>query len=108
MTTTSNQLYSFLMGKMEKDIVENLTSYIDYRSEKTMADALAHLATKADLANLRAELITYQSDLKTELKTDAANLRTEQQNVKSEMVKWLFGSQTPIYAALLKYMFNNS
>jgi hypothetical protein len=107
MTTSSNELYSFLMGKMDKEIVETLTSYIDHRSQKTLTDALTHLATKADLANLRAELKIDKSDLKAELKTDAANLRTEQQTVKSDMLRWLFVSQTPWYVTILRNMLSN-
>ena len=43
-----------------------------------------HVATKAEVADLKTELKTDIADLKTELKTDVANLKTE---LKTDIAK---------------------
>jgi ribosomal protein L29 len=47
------------------------------RIETTLAATLPHLATKADIADLRTELKADYADLRTETKADYAELRTE-------------------------------
>jgi ribosomal protein L29 len=47
------------------------------RIETTLAATLPHLATKADIADLRTEMKADYADLRTEMKSDYADLRTE-------------------------------
>jgi ribosomal protein L29 len=47
------------------------------RIETTLAATLPHLATKADIAELRTEMKADYADLRTELKGDHASLRSE-------------------------------
>ena len=53
------KLYSLLSDKVGKDAAENLTSYIDEKIKNEMNDKSLVLATKTDLANVKAETIKW-------------------------------------------------
>ncbi len=50
--------------------------------------ANVHVATKSDLADLRAEM----AELRAELKTEMAQLRAEMANLESRLVRWFVGA----------------
>jgi hypothetical protein len=55
------------------------------RIETLLSATLPHLATKADLADLRTEMKGDYTGLRSELKGDHADLRTEMANLRTEM-----------------------
>jgi len=57
--------------------LEELDRKIDRQQMALKEDLLLELATKVDLANLRAELKEEMANLRAELKEDMANLRAE-------------------------------
>ena len=84
------------------------------------ADAMSgsDLATKAELfsvkADLQSDIASVRADLKTEiasvradLKTEIASVRSSIAEVKSEILKWMFGAmaaQTAILLTVVKLM----
>jgi hypothetical protein len=63
MNITANQLYSFLSDRMDKDIAEKLTMYIDSKIHQAMTEKTNNFATREDLANLKIELVNMQKDM---------------------------------------------
>lgn len=59
MNLTITQLYSLLSEKVGKETAENLTSYIESKIENTVVDKTQHLASKADLANAKTDMIKW-------------------------------------------------
>ncbi len=55
------------------------------RIETMLAATLPHLATKADLAELRTEMKADYASLRTEMKADNAGLRSETADLRTEM-----------------------
>ncbi len=79
----------------------------------TAADT-SELATKGDIAEVKTEIAEVKSELKTEiaeakleLKTEIAEVKTEIAEVKSDILKWMFGAiiaQTGIILAVVKFL----
>ena len=70
---------------------------------------LSDLATKADLAALRAEMATNGelAGLRNEMKLEFANVRREIAEMKTELIKWVLGigfAQVAAIVALLKLL----
>jgi hypothetical protein len=63
MNITANQLYSFLSDRMDKDIAEKLTMYIDSKINQAMTEKTNNFATREDLAHLKIELVNMQKDM---------------------------------------------
>jgi hypothetical protein len=62
---------------------------------------LSDLATKTDLAAIRAEI----GDLRNEMKLEFANIRREMAEMKTELIKWVLGigfAQVAAIVALLR------
>ncbi|QDW27739.1 hypothetical protein FFJ24_024030 [Pedobacter sp. KBS0701] len=59
MNISVTQLYALLSEKLDKDVAENLTSYIESKVDKTVVDKTAHLASKEDLANTKTDMIKW-------------------------------------------------
>ncbi|WP_431293044.1 hypothetical protein [Pedobacter sp. P26] len=59
MNISVTQLYAPLSEKLDKDVAENLTSYIESKVDKTVVDKTAHLASKEDLANTKTDMIKW-------------------------------------------------
>ena len=64
---------------------------------------LSDLATKADLAALRAEMATNGelAGLRNEMKLEFANVRREIAEMKTELIKWVLGTGFAQVAAIL-------
>ena len=75
---------------------------------------LDHLATKADLAELRADLKSEISDLRTEmagvkgeLRAEIRDVRAEIFDVKGELVRWIFLAvmgQTALFSGIMYFL----
>ena len=59
-----------------------LTRYADLREE--LDRSLAHYATKEDLADQRADVMTEIANLRADVKSEIANLR-------ADLIKWMIG-----------------
>ena len=59
MNITITQLYSLLSEKVGKETAKNLTSYIENKIETSVADKALQLASKADLANTKTDMIKW-------------------------------------------------
>lgn len=59
MNISVTQLYALLSEKLDKDIAEQLTSYIENKVDKTVIDKTTHLASKEDLANTKTDMIKW-------------------------------------------------
>lgn len=53
------KLYSLLSGKLGKESAENLTTYIEKKIKEEVEDKTKILATKADLAENKTEIIKW-------------------------------------------------
>lgn len=82
-TISLTKLYDLLSEKVGKESAESLTVYIESKIKAEVQSNSKFLATKEDVANLRAELKEDIANLRAELKEDIAN-------VKSELIKWMF------------------
>lgn len=58
-TITITKLYALLSGKLGKESAENLTTYIEEKIKEEVEDKTKILATKADLAENKSELIKW-------------------------------------------------
>lgn len=58
-TITITKLYSLLSGKLGKESAENLTTYIEKKIKEEVEDKTKILATKADLAENKTEIIKW-------------------------------------------------
>lgn len=56
---TITKLYSLLSGKLGKESAENLTTYIEKKIKEEVEDKTKILATKADLAENKTEIIKW-------------------------------------------------
>ncbi len=59
MNITITQLYALLSEKVGKETAESLTTYIETKIENNIADKSNHLASKADLANAKTDMIKW-------------------------------------------------
>jgi hypothetical protein len=59
MNITITQLYTLLSEKVGKETAESLTTYIETKIESSVADKAFHLASKADLANAKTDMIKW-------------------------------------------------
>jgi hypothetical protein len=59
MNISVTQLYALLSEKLDKDIAENLTAYIEAKIDKTVVEKTANLASKEDLANTKTDMIKW-------------------------------------------------
>ena len=48
-----------------------------------------HLATRADIADLRAEMKADIGNLRAEMKADNGNLRAEMHRINATLIRWL-------------------
>ena len=53
--------------------------------------AYGHLATKADLAELKGELKADLAGVKGELKADMAEFKADMAEFKADVIKWMIG-----------------
>lgn len=58
-TITITKRYSLLSGKLGKESAENLTTYIEEKIKGEVEDKTKNLATKADLAENKTEIIKW-------------------------------------------------
>ncbi|TZF83667.1 hypothetical protein FW774_09335 [Pedobacter sp. BS3] len=59
MNITITQLYTLLSEKVGKETAESLTTYIEAKIEHSVVDKTQHLASKADLANAKTDMIKW-------------------------------------------------
>lgn len=59
MNISITQLYALLTEKLDKDVAEHLTRYIDHKINQTMTDKTNHLASKEDLANTKSDILKW-------------------------------------------------
>ena len=79
------------------------TPNIDDRISR-MEGALPYLATKADVESLRADLISGDESLRTELRTEIGSLRADIYRMEARLIKWWVGSMiamTVVISSLL-------
>ncbi|WP_262246206.1 hypothetical protein [Parapedobacter soli] len=58
-TITITKLYSLLSNKLGRESAENLTTYIEEKIKDEVGDKTKILATKADLAETKSEVIKW-------------------------------------------------
>lgn len=63
MTITLTKLYDLLSTKIGKEAAENLTTFIEEKIQVEMETKLSNIATKADLAESRAENAEHKAEL---------------------------------------------
>ncbi|MEH0007097.1 MAG: hypothetical protein V6Z82_00030 [Flavobacteriales bacterium] len=63
MQISITQLYRLLSDKVGKENAENLTDYIERKVKDEVKNETRHLATKADLANVKTEMIKWHVGL---------------------------------------------
>jgi len=73
---------------------------IDVRLTKIEA-TLPHLATKADLTNLRTDLMAEMSGLRTDMKVEMSSLKANIASVETKLIKWFIGSVIAISALII-------
>lgn len=59
MNISITQLYALLSEKLDKDTIEQLTSYIEAKGDKSVVDKTTHLAFKEDLASAKTDMIKW-------------------------------------------------
>ena len=70
-----------------------------HANENTFKDAIKKIATKTDIAELKAEMKSDIAELKAEIKSDLAELRTE-----LRYMRWFIVIVVSIAVALIKYL----
>ncbi|MCX8026523.1 MAG: hypothetical protein N3A62_01530 [Thermodesulfovibrionales bacterium] len=91
--------------KTKLELKQELTKELVTR--ELFEERMSRMATKEDLANLRAELKQDIADLRAEFKQDIANIRVEFQSSKAEIIKWVAAmlvAQAAAIAALVKLL----
>lgn len=69
---------------------------------EAFADATdQQLATKTDIANLRTEMTSLRTELKTDIRETELRLETKIEATKSEILKWMFGQTLVILGVLI-------
>jgi hypothetical protein len=89
--------------KLEKALGEEAAAVIAHVFERADEKWRRDLATKADLQEVRNDLI--ERIAKTD--NSIANVRVEMQAMKSEMIKWMMGgfvAQTALLMAILAFL----
>jgi hypothetical protein len=76
---TITKLYDLLIPKLGKEAAENLTTFIESKTDYGLENNTKGLATKVDLANVRTEL----ANVKGELLERIGETRTE-------IIRWMF------------------
>ncbi len=95
------EIYEDLKSQFKEEEARTLTKALEKSLEEYQKRQESFLATKDDIANLRAELkedinnvrVATKDDivnLRTELKEDINKVRNELANAKAEIIKWLF------------------
>ena len=90
-TTTDIQLFQILKQKLGEKEAESLVTFVDAKIKESNEQSLKAVATKEDLANLRAELLA------------------EIKDTKAEMIKWMFIfwiGQLASFIAIAKFIFH--
>lgn len=59
MSTTVTQLYERLSQSLNRSAASQLTEYIDLKVDQKVQDKIAHLASREDLAQTKAEMIKW-------------------------------------------------
>jgi hypothetical protein len=73
------ELYEILKTKVGEKEAKTLVEYIETNVEKKFEEKRDILATKEDLANLKADLMV-----------EIEKVRTEMQRMKADIIKWMF------------------
>ncbi|MBI4488597.1 MAG: hypothetical protein HY694_05890 [Deltaproteobacteria bacterium] len=84
------KLYEMLKPKLGQEEARSLLTHIDEVHRDTLQQALRGLATKEDLANLRAELLQEIGNVRQEIGKEIGNVRQEIANVRADLLKWMF------------------
>lgn len=90
------QIYASLRKEFDEEKAKVIATSIEAALETNNRILLDIVATKEDIANLRAEI-----------KEDMANLKTEMANQKAEIIRWNFifwVGLLPVMAALIKFI----
>lgn len=85
---------------------EDARLFIEY-IEDTTREARGELATKADLAELRAATKADLAALRADLEKQLASLKTEIAEVKADLIKWMFLfwiGQVAVLFGLMKFV----
>lgn len=80
------RLYQLLSEKLGNDTTEAMFKYIDNKTERTVESSIQTLATKGDLATVKADLLI----VKNELGTTKYELAKDISEAKAETIKWMF------------------
>ena len=73
------KLYDLLTAKVGRETAENLTSFIEEKVKEEMDNKSEILATKKDIAEIKAEI-----------KKDIADVRENAALNKADTIKWMF------------------
>ncbi|MDO3627242.1 hypothetical protein [Mucilaginibacter sp. BT774] len=80
------RLYKLLSEKLGSDTAEAMFKYIDNRTERSVEATIKTLATKDDIASIRAEIV----DTKEEIANLRYDIRKEIGEHKADSIKWMF------------------
>jgi hypothetical protein len=92
----SKRFYEVLGEDVANELVDwfnavDLTYRTDLRELNELNFARFDARLEQRLAELRAELRQEIAELRSELRTDIAGLRVELQQVRTELLRWMFG-----------------
>lgn len=91
------EFYEILKSKLGDKEAKTLVEYIEAKVEKKFEEKKDILATKEDLANIKADLMV-----------EIEKVRTEMQNIKADIIKWMFLfwlGQLASFVAILQIFF---
>ena len=80
------RLYKLLSDKLGSDTTEAMFKYIDNKTERSVEATIKTLATKDDIASIRAEIV----DTKEEIANLRYDIRKEIGEHKADSIKWMF------------------
>ena len=80
------RLYKLLSEKLGSDTAEAMFKYIDNKTERSVEATIKTLATKEDIASLRAEIV----DTREEIANLRYDIRKEMGEHKADNFKWMF------------------
>jgi len=80
------RLYQLLSDKLGNDTTEAMFKYIDNKTERSVENSIQTLATRGDLATVKADLLV----VKNELGTAKYELAKDISEAKAETIKWMF------------------
>ena len=80
------RLYKLLSEKLGADTAEAMFKYIDNKTERSVEASIKTLATKDDIASIRAEIV----DTREEIANLRYDIRKEMGEHKTDTIKWMF------------------